>query len=234
MKIIAIRNKNDIDIEFLDEHHYVKEHVTYSNFKSSAVKNPFDKTIFGIGYLGLADGMWNVNRPKAEYNTWKNMIERCCVGNPYGKFSQKYEGVSCCEEWLCYQNFVEWFNIEKYDIGTERLHLDKDIKYKGNKIYSPYHCILVPQSINEQFKESSGRQKTIDTDLPYTIRRTKTNTVRYEVSYRGKYLGTFDTVEECIKVYLDSRKKYIVELVDKYENMPINVKEIILNATQET
>ena len=44
-------------------------------------------------------------------------------------------------------------------------------------------------------------------------------------------MGTFDTVEECIKVYLDSRKKYIVELVDKYENMPINVKEIILNAT---
>jgi hypothetical protein len=159
------------------------------------------------------------------------MIERCCVGNIYGKFSDKYDDVTCCREWLCYKTFADWYKENTYDIGNERLHLDKDIKYKGNTIYSPYHCIFVPQIINEQFKEFSGKQKTIDTDLPYTIRRTKTNANRYEVSYRGKYLKTCDTVEECIDIYLAAKRNYIIELVDRYENMPSNVKEIVLNAT---
>lgn len=233
MKIIAERNTKDIDVEFLDEYHYVKEHVMYTNFLKGHIKNPFDKTIFGIGYLGLSDGMWDTNKPKAEYNTWKNMVERCCVENTKGKFSQKYDKVSCCKEWLCYQTFAEWYKKHIYDVGSERLHLDKDIKYKGNTIYSPYHCIFVPQSINEQFKESSGRKKTVDADLPYTIRRTKTNTNRYEVSFRGKYLGTYDTVEECINIYLERKRNYILELVNKYENMPSNVKEIIINAVQD-
>ena len=33
MKIVTYRRYDDIDVEFLDEHHYVKEHNTYSNFK---------------------------------------------------------------------------------------------------------------------------------------------------------------------------------------------------------
>ena len=32
MKIIAYRNSSDIDVEFLDNHHYVKTNSTMSNF----------------------------------------------------------------------------------------------------------------------------------------------------------------------------------------------------------
>ena len=38
MKIIRYDSADDIDIEFLDEFHYVKKHNTYSNFKSGGVK----------------------------------------------------------------------------------------------------------------------------------------------------------------------------------------------------
>ena len=50
MKIIAYRGNNDIDVEFQDEYHHVKN-TTYSNFKRGNVKNPYDKDLFGIGYL---------------------------------------------------------------------------------------------------------------------------------------------------------------------------------------
>lgn len=33
MKIIRYGGKSDIDIEFLDEFHYIKEHCLYINFK---------------------------------------------------------------------------------------------------------------------------------------------------------------------------------------------------------
>lgn len=225
MKIIAYRKGDDIDVEFLDEHHYIKEHSTYQTFKLGQIKNPFDKITFGHGYLGTDEGIWNVNTPKVQYNTWKDMIERCCVENTKGKFSHYYDDVSCCEEWLCYKNFDEWYQKNVYEIGNERMHLDKDIKYRGNKVYSPYHCILVPQSINEQFREN---RKIKDADLPYTIHRTTKG--KYSVAYRGVSLGTFDTVEESEKAYVTAKRENIKTLVAKYDNMPDKVKQIILNA----
>ena len=39
MKIIRYRNSEDIDVEFLDEYHYIKQHQTYSNFTD--VKDAF-------------------------------------------------------------------------------------------------------------------------------------------------------------------------------------------------
>ena len=50
MKIIQYKNQSDIDVEFLDDFHYIKRHNTYSNFKNGGIKNPYDKTIFGIDY----------------------------------------------------------------------------------------------------------------------------------------------------------------------------------------
>ena len=52
MIIIAQRGCDDIDVEFLDSHHYVFRHATYSNFKKGCIKNPFDKTIYGMGCIG--------------------------------------------------------------------------------------------------------------------------------------------------------------------------------------
>ena len=49
MKIINYRSNEDIDVEFLDDHHFVKEHQAYSNFKSGQLKNPYDKTMGGVG-----------------------------------------------------------------------------------------------------------------------------------------------------------------------------------------
>ncbi len=52
MKIIRYNKSDDIDVMFLDEHSYVAQNVTYLNFKRGQIKNPFDKSIYGIGYLG--------------------------------------------------------------------------------------------------------------------------------------------------------------------------------------
>ena len=38
MKIIKYRKASDLDVQFLDEHRFVKEHITYSRFKLGQVK----------------------------------------------------------------------------------------------------------------------------------------------------------------------------------------------------
>lgn len=53
MKIIRYNKSADIDIEFQDEFHYIKQHQSYSNFRLGCIKNPYDKNICGVGYMGV-------------------------------------------------------------------------------------------------------------------------------------------------------------------------------------
>ena len=52
MKIVSYRSSEDLDVEFIDDFHYIKKHQTYVNFRRGQIKNPYDKTVFDIGYLG--------------------------------------------------------------------------------------------------------------------------------------------------------------------------------------
>lgn len=55
MKIIRYGGWEDIDVQFQDEFYYIKEHQTYSNFKKGEIKNPYDRTVFGVGYVGVGE-----------------------------------------------------------------------------------------------------------------------------------------------------------------------------------
>ena len=66
MQIIRYNNWNDIDIQFLDEFQYIKEHQTYSNFKSGSIKNPYDRNVYGIGYLGEGNHIIKIGLDKSQ------------------------------------------------------------------------------------------------------------------------------------------------------------------------
>lgn len=51
MKIVKYDGYNDVTVEFQDEHHY-RLHTTYTNFKRHQALNPYDRSVFGVGYLG--------------------------------------------------------------------------------------------------------------------------------------------------------------------------------------
>lgn len=52
MKIVSYRRHDDMDVEFLDDYHFIKKHVTYSNFTRGEIKNPYDKCLYGVGAIG--------------------------------------------------------------------------------------------------------------------------------------------------------------------------------------
>lgn len=150
MKIIEYKNANNIWVEFQDKHR-AKVCTTYNNFKKGEVKNPYHPNVYGVGYYGQGKYKSSINgKPTKVYNHWRDMLRRCY--DPY-YLNKEPTYIDCyvCEEWHNFQNFSEWFYKHYYEIPNERIELDKDILFKGNKIYSPETCILVPQRINTLF-----------------------------------------------------------------------------------
>ena len=48
MVIVEYNKCNDVVVEFQDDHK-AKIHTTYTNFKRSQVRNPYDKTVYDVG-----------------------------------------------------------------------------------------------------------------------------------------------------------------------------------------
>ena len=77
------------------------------------------------------------------YRTWQNMMNRCYSAKYQEKFPT-YTGCAVSAEWLTFSNFKVW--MEKQD--WQGKELDKDIIFKGNKIYSSETCVFVDSVTN--------------------------------------------------------------------------------------
>lgn len=224
MKIIRYGSHEDIDIEFLDNFHYVKEHQTYSNFKSGGVKNPYDKTICDVGYIGVGKYKTGTEtKHTEEYQNWTCMIRRCYDEKLKERYSAYYGDCIVCNEWHNFQIFSEWWNNNIYRVGTERMHLDKDILFDGNRLYSPDTCLIVPQRINMMFLKKPNKYNLPNGIIPVS-------NGRYNASYRGKSIGNYDTLELAVKAHDMEKKKALKELADEYKDkVPNKLYEALIN-----
>lgn len=147
------------------------------------------------------------------------MLERCY--DPY--YMNKYPTyIDCyvCKEWHCFQNFAEWWEENIYDCNNEEMHLDKDILIKGNKMYSPKTCIIVPQRINLLFtKRQNERGK-----YPIGVREHKGYLEVYcnifeNGRYRQKYLNSFslDDFFQAFLCYKRFKENLIKDVANKYK-----------------
>lgn len=223
MKIVGWRIASDIDVQFLDEHRYVKEHVLYSAFKKGEVKNPYDKTVMGVGYLGVGNHKTGVmkGKPNPIYDVWKDMLARCYREKVRHLHPAYYGKCTVCEEWLNFQVFAEWYVKHWYKVN-ERLHLDKDIINPKSKLYSHDTCLLVPQRINELFHYRVNKD-----GLPNGIRLTSNG--KYSASWRGKSLGTYLSLEDAYRKYAEEKEFTIKKVANEYKNIiPLKLYESLI------
>lgn len=96
------------------------------------------------------------------YNTWKNMINRCCNPSHFAYKNYGAIGVVVCDRWKTLDKFIEDIDkIEGFDLQLYldgKISLDKD--KKGNsKEYSIDNCCWISKEENNQYKPN--QQKTI-------------------------------------------------------------------------
>lgn len=214
MKIIRYGSNADIDIQFIKDGTVV-EHRAYDAFKKGNIKNPMFPSVCGIGCIGIGKFKpFDENRkPTKCYIAWVRMLTRC-YDPKYQEKNPTYKGCTVCQEWWNFQVFAEWYYEHYYEIEGQRMNLDKDILYKGNKTYSPDTCVFVPQCINSLFIKSNK----IRGNLPIGVSKHR-NKFQAWISKDNEqiYLGHFTTPEEAFLVYKQAKETYIKEVANKYK-----------------
>ena len=172
MIIIEYCNEKEIYVEFQDEYKAIVK-TRYWIFKQGSVANPYDKTVYNVGCLGLmSNGEKQITKVNGvhdfRYVTWHGMIERC-YGERSLKLKPTYKDAEVCDRWLVYANFLEDLPlIEGYElyINSKRgdyIVLDKDIKGNGAKLYCVENCCFVTQSNNvkeihyRKYEDANGK-----------------------------------------------------------------------------
>lgn len=216
MIIVEYRNRIDIDVYF-PEYDYTAKGIQYSNFKRGTILCPYERRTYGVGYLG--EGKYKIHDKNGKitkcYNTWHDMLKRCYDT----KYKEKHLTYSDCEvynESLCYQNFGDWFIDNYYEIEGQKMHLDKDILYKGNKIYSPENCIFVPHNINVLFTKRDKMRGEYPIGVNYHKASKK---FQAYCIYKGKrkVLGYYDNIKDAFNSYKQFKEQYIKEVADEYK-----------------
>ena len=212
--IIKSEGSNNITVQFDDG---VIKNCTYKNFLNGSVRNYNNKDVYGVACIGEGKHRSTENNISTKkYKTWLNMITRCFNEKVKEKYPT-YKNVICCEEWLNFQNFGEWFDENFYQVNDDTMELDKDILIKGNKIYSPNTCIFVPHRINSLFvKRDNSRGK-------YPIGVCLHDKKELYEAHCGTldgyvHLGAFNTPEEAFNSYKTFKEKYIKQVADEYKD----------------
>lgn len=216
MKIIKYINNKDITIQFEDG---CITNTTYQCFKEGNIISPYDKTICGVGYLG--EGIYSIkinNILSKEYKEWYSMINRC-YSDKYKSNKPTYKCCSVSEEWHNFQNFAKWFHENYYKVESEQMNLDKDILYKGNKIYSPNTCVFVPRNINLLFIKSDASRG--EYPIGVNFNKKDNNYMARCCTNDGKrdIIGLYTTPEEAFyDGYKPFKEKVIKKVADTYKD----------------
>ena len=218
MVIVHYNGCMDIDVYF-PEFDWIFKHAKYNNFKKGEIKCPYERRFYNVGYLG--EGKYKVSengKNTRVYDTWKAMLQRCYSEKEHERHPT-YIGCEVYEGWHNFQNFAKWYKDNYYEVGNEKMCLDKDILFKGNKIYSPDTCIFVPETINSLFtKRQNYRGESVIGTSPFQGKyKVYCHLINPKTGKsESEYLGYYETQGKAFEVYKYYKEKNIKEIADYY------------------
>ena len=142
------------------------------------------------------------------YSVWVAMLGRCYGSNGHPT-RPTYAGCTVCPEWLAFSSFKEWMAAQQWQ-GNQ---LDKDIKIKGNKIYSPDNCLFIPKSLNSLLTGPTANKW-----LPGVSWNARAKRYASTISIKGRpvHLGLHPAQEPAHEAYVAAKNAEIERQADLY------------------
>ena len=213
--IIEYFGVRNCTIEFTNG--YVKKKVAFKEIEKGKVKDIYYPSVYDIGYLG--EGSYNPKNSKVVYDTWRGVLRRCYNEKERMKNST-YKDCTVDKRWHNFQNFAQWYE-ENYIDG---FHLDKDILFKDNKVYSSETCCFVPVEINNLLTKTNALRG----EYPIGVRRDREG--NFVARLNSKHIGTYNTPKLAFEAYKVAKEKHIKEIATKWKGKIIEeVYEALIN-----
>lgn len=222
--IVEYIDANNCIIQFEDG--TILKNIRYRTIKSGGIKNYNYPDNYGVGFIGY--GKYSHKTHKIAYNIWRSVIQRCYSKRHQEKFPS-YVGCSVTTNWHNFQNFAEWYE-DNYKSHMEGWHLDKDFLIRGNRVYSPETCCILPLEINclQLFPISKGK---LATGVSQFNNMFVARIDRYGKKY---HLGYFKTHLESAKAYTVAKEIYIKEIAEFWKDKIDNrIYHILINYKAE-
>jgi hypothetical protein len=215
----ANQGGNCVVLEFINYKKVIVEFIGYegktyikniAELRNGKFRNPFKPVIFGVGFSGL--GVFNSSC--RVYSRWTGMMKRC-YSKDFQDKHPSYVGCSVHPDWHNFQVFAKWY--VEHEFYEYNYQIDKDILFKGNKVYSAKTCCLVPVELNSLIATITQKVG----ELPVGVTKTKFNTYNASVKISGKNksLGTYKNVDEALSAYKGAKEKHIYQTVVKWKGM---------------
>ena len=204
--------------------------VCCSHIRTGKIKNPYHHSVYEIGFVGIGEyGCMVDGKNTPEYSAWNNMLRRCY----YDKTQEKnptYKNVKVCDEWLNFQIFARWYEINYPKINNISFDLDKDLLQQNveSKIYSPENCIFLPHKVNT-FLTNKQLNNTSGYIGVYWDKINKKWTAQITLFGEGKtkHLGRFPTPEQASLAYQEARAEQAEKAKEYLRSLNYLSEEII-------
>lgn len=207
--ILTIKNMSNIEIQF-DGYNQTQWRQKWL-IETGMIRNCYKPVHQSVGYVG--EGKYKMTRGNPVARRWSLMLGRCY--NPSFREYPRYggRGVEVYKEWHNFQNFAEWH--EKHYI--DGFEMDKDLKIKGSKVYSPDTCTFIPPCVNKLLISSNACRGKYPVGV--SLKQHPNGRPRYMAACTGQYLGYHDTPEKAFEVYKKFKESYIKKVAEEYKEV---------------
>lgn len=206
------RSATEVIIEF-DGYPNKTKTIESAALRNKGFRNNYKPTVFGVGYLG--EGEYQGSEKDGTviaYTIWYKMIARS-YDDKTQKLQPAYIGCSVDPYFHSFQNFADYYiNHQCYGLG---FHIDKDLLVRGNRVYGPDTCTMLPPEVNSALASTP----TSESGLPLGVNKIDDGYVaRLNKTGQGReYLGYYKTPEEAHNVYVKAKEEYVHSLAEKWK-----------------
>ena len=161
------------------------------------------------------------------YMLWYDVRKRCTKGGSVQKREPTYTDCTMSGNFSNYQYFAEWCTRQVgYNLGY---HLDKDILFKNNKVYSEESCVFVPKQLNN-FLTSRNKCRG---QFPQGVSFHKNSGLyasSISISSVSTHIGLYRTPLDAHKAYITAKECEARRWAKRLSNKEFTVDERVIDA----
>lgn len=144
------------------------------------------------------------------YRVWNSMLGRC-YSSKYQEKQPTYKGCTVSDEWLTFSNFKSWMEKQQW----EGRHLDKDLLFEGNKVYSAETCVFVSRGVNNFIKDHVAAPACLLVGVSWHKGTGKFRSdCRNPATGKSEYLGLFTCEKKAHKAWLKRKLEFAHQLAE--------------------